>query len=36
MIDIADFGKGSGKKIKEDGKVTAREGMRELEGSIRR
>ena len=36
MIDIADFGKGSGKKIAEEGKVEAREGVRELEGSIRR
>lgn len=36
VIDVADFGKGSGKQIAEDGKVEAREGIRQMEGSIRR
>ena len=38
IIDVADLGKGSGsgKQIAEDGKVEAREGIRQVEGSIRR
>lgn len=35
-IDVADFGKGSGKEIAEDGKAEAKQGVRTLEGSLRR
>ena len=35
-IDIADFGKGSGKTIAADGKAETKEGVRQMEGSLRR
>jgi hypothetical protein len=33
-IDIADFGKGSGKSIAADGKAEAREGVKQVEDSL--
>lgn len=33
-IDIADFGKGSGKGISEDGKAEVKQGVRKLEDSV--
>ena len=35
-IDIADFGKGSGKTIAADGKAETQEGVRQMEGSLHR
>ena len=35
-IDLADLGKGSGKTIAEDGKVETKEGIRQVENSLRR
>lgn len=35
-IDIADFGKGSGKEISEDGKAEVKQGVRKLEDSVHR
>jgi len=35
-IDIADFGKGTGKGISEDGKAEVKQGVRKVEGSIHR
>ncbi|KAI9438668.1 hypothetical protein H4582DRAFT_2076302 [Lactarius indigo] len=35
-IDLADFGKGSGKDIAEDGKAEVKQGVRKLEESVHR
>jgi hypothetical protein len=35
-IDIADFGKGSGKTIAADGKAETKEGVTQMEGSLHR
>lgn len=35
-IDLADFGKGSGKGISEDGKAEVKQGVRKVEESLHR
>jgi hypothetical protein len=35
-IDIADFGKGSGKEIEDDGKAEVKQGVRKVEESLHR
>lgn len=35
-IDAADLGKGSGKTIAEDGREEAKDGVKQVEGSLRR